>query len=68
MAKGGARSGAGRPPGSISKNPPRKMRGIKLTDEEWEQISKLAYAAGCIKPSGEPNTSEYIRKRALREI
>lgn len=68
MSKGGARPGAGRKPGSISAKPPRKMRGIKVTDEEWEQISKLALEAGCIKPSGESNTSEYIRKRALREI
>lgn len=68
MPKGGARPGAGRKPGSTASTPPRKMRGIKATDEEWERISEFAREAGCIKPSGEPNTSEYTRKRALREI
>ncbi|ABO49764.1 hypothetical protein Dred_1230 [Desulforamulus reducens MI-1] len=68
MAKGGARPGAGRKPGSKSTSQPRKMRGIKVTDKEWKKIGELAFKAGYIKPSGEPNASEYIRKRALREI
>lgn len=59
---GGARPGAGRKPtGRL----PLKMHAFKCSDEEWKKINELALKHGFIKPSGAPNVSEYIRKKAL---
>mgnify|MGYP001149714748 CR=1 FL=1 len=68
MAKGGATPRCRQEARQQITSQPRKMRGIKVTDKEWKKIGELAFKAGYIKPSGEPNASEYIRKRALREI
>lgn len=61
---GGARPGAGRKP---TGQPPLKMHAFKCSDEEWIRINELALKSGFIKPSGVPNASEYIRKKALED-
>lgn len=46
---------AGRP--AMDPDDKRKPRSIKMTDEEWEEIKKLAAEAGM-------SASEYIRLKA----
>lgn len=62
MPHGGARPGAGRKP---TGKPHLEIHAFKCSTEEWKIIQEKALKAGYIKASGEPNVSEYIRKKAL---
>ena len=40
--RGGARAGAGRPKGSVKKNPnPRSRRQLRAFDDEWKVIAEF---------------------------
>jgi len=55
MPRGGKREGAGAKPRTSS---PTTMRGIRFTDEEWDQLNLEAKDL-------EISTSEYIRRKML---
>lgn len=58
--KGGKREGAGRPPGTKTKNPRNIIKQIRWTEEEWKEVEKIC-------KEFKISYSEYARHRILNK-